>query len=108
MLSCQGWAGHVISCFSVSTSFSCLAPGTQAPLLWPLPEAAAASCALLSCHGPQAAPGAQWGQPLGPDAASFSLIWNSGLHVGPPVHFSLKQQGHIMRCVKAWATSFQC
>lgn len=107
-LSSGAGPGHVISCSPVSTSFSCLAPGTQAPLLWPLPEAAAASCALPSCHGPQAVPGAQRGQPLGPDAASSSLIWNSGLHRGPPAHLSLKHQGQTKRCVKAWATSLQC
>lgn len=94
-LSCPGGAGNVISSAPVSASFSRLAPGSQAPSLWPRPEAAVAFCVPLSCHGPRAVPGVRPGQPLCPDAVSFSLIWNSGLHAGPPVHLSLKRQGHV-------------
>lgn len=107
-LSCPSRASNVISSAPVCPSFSRPALGSQAPSLWPLPEAAAASCVPLFCHGPRAVPAAQPGQPPCPIAVSFSLIWNSGLHVGPPVHLSLQGQGPVNGVGKAWATSRQC
>lgn len=91
-MSCPGWPEDVTSCFPVSAAFSSLAPGGQSPSLWPPPEIAAASCEPLSCLGPQAAPGVQWGRASRP--ALCSRTQSVGLCVGPPVHFSLKQRGH--------------
>lgn len=83
----------VTSCFPVSASFSPLAPGSQSPLLGPLPEGAAASYEPLSCLGPRSALGAQWGP--WPHPALAPGTQHSGLHAGPPVHLSLKQQEHM-------------
>lgn len=75
-----------------SASFSPLAPGNRPSLLWPPPEAAAASWGPLSCHGPRAAPGAQGGHRLLSAAASSSWILGSSLNVRPPLHVSLKHK----------------
>lgn len=87
-----GSLGDVTSGPLGSASFSPLAPGNRPSLLWPPPEAAAASWGPLSCHGPWAAPGAQGGHRLLSAAASSSWILGSSLNVRPPLHVSLKHK----------------
>ena len=87
-----GGLGDVTSGPLGSASFLPLAPGNRPSLLWPPPEAAAASWGPLSRHGPRAAPGAQQGHRLLSAAASSSWILGSSQNVRPPLHVSLKHK----------------
>lgn len=84
----------VISRSPVSAASSPLVPGSQTPASWPRPEAAF-SCEPLSWLGPRAAPGVQGGRSR--CSAVSSQVWGSGLHMRPPIHVALEQQGHAAR-----------